>query len=160
VSFRSGREQNGIQGNLSQRTHSGTEDGAMNTGKIRTVLLAAALAAGLAGLAGCAPGGGAPAPTSDATAPAAQGTKGSAAPAITIKNFAYGDPITVSPGATVTVTNRDSADHTVTADQGQAFDAVAKALGGTATFTAPSQPGTYAFHCTYHPNMHGTLIVK
>jgi plastocyanin len=26
--------------------------------------------------------------------------------------------------------------------------------------TAPSQPGEYPFHCSYHPNMHGTLIVK
>ncbi|MEO5316330.1 cupredoxin domain-containing protein [Pseudarthrobacter sp. CC12] len=80
--------------------------------------------------------------------------------AITIKDFAYGNPVTVSPGATVTVTNQDSAAHTVTADQGQAFDAKVKGDGGTATFTAPTQPGTYAFHCTYHPNMHGTLTVK
>jgi len=85
---------------------------------------------------------------------------GSAAAAITIKDFAFGDPITVSPGATVTVTNMDTADHTVTADQGQAFDAKVKGGGGTATFTAPSQPGTYAFHCAYHSSMHGTLTVK
>lgn len=127
----------------------------MNVGKVRTTLILAAL---VTGLAGCAPGGGSPAP--QATASPAQGMTSSAAPAITIKSFAYGDPITVSPGATVKVTNQDSADHTVTADQGQAFDAKVKANGGTATFTAPSQPGTYAFHCTYHPNMHGTLTVK
>ncbi|WP_427174567.1 cupredoxin domain-containing protein [Arthrobacter sp. 92] len=84
----------------------------------------------------------------------------SATTAITIKDFAFGTPITVAPGATVTVTNQDSADHTVTADQGQAFDAKVKGSGGTATFTAPSRPGTYAFHCTHHPNMHGTLTVK
>jgi plastocyanin len=28
------------------------------------------------------------------------------------------------------------------------------------TFTAPTQPGEYAFYCKYHPNMKGTLIVK
>jgi plastocyanin len=82
------------------------------------------------------------------------------AAAITIKDFAYGNPITVSPGVTVTVTNMDTAEHTVTADQGSAFDVEVKESGGTATFTAPSQPGTYAFHCKYHPNMHGTLTVQ
>lgn len=144
----------------------------MNTGKVRTSLFLAAL---LTGVAGCASGGGSPAPTSEAARTAsasmpmessstmpstAQGMPNSVATAITIKDFAFGDPITVSPGAAVTVTNQDSADHTVTADQGQAFDAKVKGSGGTATFTAPSQPGTYAFHCTYHPNMHGKLTVK
>ncbi len=28
------------------------------------------------------------------------------------------------------------------------------------TLTAPTEPGEYAFHCKYHPSMHGTLIVK
>jgi plastocyanin len=146
----------------------------MNIGKVRAAFLMALL---LAGAAGCASGGGStattsvPAPTptasmpmesSPATTSAAPGT-GSAmasAAAITIKDFAYGDPITVSPGATVTVTNMDTAEHTVTADQGSAFDVEVKENGGTATFTAPSQPGTYAYHCTYHPNMHGTLTVQ
>jgi plastocyanin len=31
---------------------------------------------------------------------------------------------------------------------------------GKATFTAPTQPGEYAFYCTYHPSMKGTLIVQ
>ena len=122
----------------------------MKTGKVRTSLFLAAL---LTGVAGCASGGGSPAPTS---APASTPS----ASTITVKSFAFGDPITVSPGSTVTVTNRDTAKHTVTADQGQAFDVEVKSGGGTATFTAPSQPGTYAFHCTYHPTMHGTLTVK
>jgi plastocyanin len=26
--------------------------------------------------------------------------------------------------------------------------------------TAPTEPGEYAFHCKYHPSMHGTLTVK
>lgn len=144
----------------------------MNTGKVRTSLFLAAL---LTGVAGCASGGGSPAPTSAPASTAsagmpmgsssampstAQGMPSSAATSITIKGFAFGDPITVSPGATVTVTNMDTAEHTVTADQGQAFDVEVKGGGGMATFTAPSQPGTYAFHCTYHPNMHGTLTVK
>ena len=32
--------------------------------------------------------------------------------------------------------------------------------GETKTLTVPDQPGTYTFYCTYHSNMHGTLVVK
>jgi plastocyanin len=102
-------------------------------------------------LGGCATGGGGSGVT---TAPGAE------AATITIKDFAYGAPLTVPPGATVTVTNMDAAAHTVTADKGKAFDAKVAGHGGTATLTAPSAPGTYPYHCTYHPDMHGTLTVK
>lgn len=88
------------------------------------------------------------------------GAVSAGAAAITISNYAYQTPASVAPGAVVTVTNMDTVEHTVTADQGAAFDVEVKENGGTATFTAPSQPGTYAFHCKYHPNMHGTLTVK
>jgi plastocyanin len=143
----------------------------MNTGKTTSLFLAALLT----GLAGCASGGGSSVPTPEGPGSASttmpmesspampstdQGMPGAEATAITIKDFDFGDPITVSPGATVTVTNQDTAEHTVTADQDQAFNVEVKASGGKATFTAPSQPGTYAFHCTYHPRMHGKLTVK
>ena len=74
-----------------------------------------------------------------------------------ISGFAYQVPASVSPGATVSVMNMDGEAHTVTADEG-AFDVVV-AGGATSTFTAPTTPGTYAFHCTYHANMHGVLVV-
>lgn len=45
------------------------------------------------------------------------------------------------------------------ADESSAFDAEVKG-GGTDTFTAPTTPGSYAYHCTFHPGMHGTLVVK
>lgn len=117
------------------------------------VLLMMALLVG-----GCGSGGGSPAPSGPGTTTAAAAAAG--APAITIKDFEYGAPLTVAPGAVVTVTNMDSAGHTVTADTGRAFDADVKGSGGTATFTAPTAPGSYPYHCTYHPNMHGTLTVK
>jgi plastocyanin len=117
----------------------------------------------LLGTGGCAGGSGTPASTSAAPPGSVYGggpTAGTAAAAaITIKDFAYGDPLTVTPGASVTVTNMDTAAHTVTADEGTLFDAEVKG-GGTATFTAPTKPGSYAYHCTYHPGMHGTLVVK
>jgi plastocyanin len=114
------------------------------------VLLIAALLLG-----GCAAGGGTTSPAPETGAAGA-----TAAATITIKDFAYGTPLTVPPGATVTVTNMDAAAHTVTADKGSAFDAKVAGHGGTATFTAPSAPGSYPYHCTYHPDMHGTLTVK
>ena len=116
----------------------------------------------LLGAGGCAGGSGLPASTSAPPPDSVYGsgpTAGTAAATITIKGFAYGDPLTVTPGAAVTVTNMDSAAHTVTADAGSAFDVEAKG-GGTATFTAPTNPGSYPYHCTFHPGMHGVLIVK
>jgi plastocyanin len=126
---------------------------AMRT-RAAAVLMAALL------LGGCASGGGGSGTApGNASSPGAAGDTAAAA-AITIQDFAYGAPLTVAPGTTVTVTNMDAAAHTVTADKGKAFDAKVAGHGGTATFTAPSTPGTYPYHCTYHPEMHGTLTVK
>jgi plastocyanin len=82
----------------------------------------------------------------------------STAPAITISGFAFGAPVTVTPGAKVTVRNADSAPHTVTA-AGGAFDTRTIAPGATASFVAPSKPGTYRFACGIHPSMTGSLVV-
>lgn len=78
---------------------------------------------------------------------------------ITIKNYGYTESGPVSPGASVMVKNEDAENHTVTADSGSAFDVTADA-GGSVTFTAPMKPGSYPFHCTFHSEMHGTLVVK
>ncbi|MEO8751010.1 MAG: cupredoxin domain-containing protein, partial [Allobranchiibius sp.] len=83
-----------------------------------------------------------------------------AAAKITIKNFKYEVPTSVKPGATITVTNSDAVDHTVTSDTKGLFDAVIPGSGGTHTITAPTKPGRYPFHCTYHSNMHGVLVVS
>lgn len=106
-------------------------------------------------LAGCSSGSSTP------TAPPAPVPTAPATPATTITatNFDFGAPITVSPGTIVTFVNHDEAQHNVTADADKAFGSptVVKA---TTTFTAPAAPGSYPFHCTFHPTMHGTLIVK
>jgi plastocyanin len=78
---------------------------------------------------------------------------------IMISSFAYRTPATVSPGQTIGIMNMDGEAHTVTADSANAFDVTA-APGTTATFTAPTTPGRYPFHCTFHSNMHGVLVVR
>jgi plastocyanin len=88
-----------------------------------------------------------------------EGTTAVAGPTITISGMSFGDPITVSPGATVAIENKDPAEHSVTSDPKGAFDT--QVDGKTQkTFTAPTKPGEYAFICVYHPSMKGTLIVK
>lgn len=75
---------------------------------------------------------------------------------ISIANFTF-TAGSVAAGSTVTVTNNDSPTHTVTADDGS-WD-ITVPSGKTATFTAPSKPGTYKFHCKIHSSMHGSLTV-
>ena len=104
-------------------------------------------------------GNGGKTPASTPSSSASSNGNSTAGAAITIKNFAFGSPLTVAPGTTVTVTNSDSAPHTVTADNGE-FQTKELSQGQSGTFTAPMQAGTYKFHCAVHPNMHGTLTVQ
>lgn len=66
----------------------------------------------------------------------------------------------VKAGQTITVINNDFASHTVTADDGTSFDTGLIGNGETVTFTAPSTPGQYAYHCIPHPSMKGVLVVE
>ncbi|HME18720.1 MAG TPA: cupredoxin domain-containing protein [Nitrososphaerales archaeon] len=70
------------------------------------------------------------------------------------------DRITVVIGVNNTVvwTNNDSQPHTVTAN-GESFDSGFMAPGATFTYTFTT-PGVYGYHCTYHPWMTGTVVVK
>jgi len=138
--------------------------------KIAADVWAVVAATVLVGLSGCGSSGGGPGSTPATTASSAASsvasvsTPGSTAETsatvvITITNFAYQGPDSVTPGSTVTVKNEDSQAHTVTSDQAGLFDAVVPG-GGNVVFTAPTTAGSYAYHCTYHSNMHGTLIVE
>jgi plastocyanin len=82
-----------------------------------------------------------------------------AGPTLTIADMAFGQPLTVAPGSKINLANKDTMEHSVTSDTAGAFD---QDVDGNeeATMTAPSQPGEYPFHCSYHPNMKGTLVVK
>ena len=104
----------------------------------------------------------APATATTTSAAATTGAATSAGGTITIQGFKFGDPITVAPGATVTVTNKDGAAHNVVSDDAGKFTTTAVKQGESTTFTAPTAPGSYKFSCTFHPNMKGigTLIVQ
>jgi plastocyanin len=102
--------------------------------------------------------------SSDTGAPAASAATGAggttaAAPAggagMTISGFAF-SPASVAAGTEFTITNNDSAAHTVT-DDGGTFD-VAVPAGGTANLTIPAA-GTFAIHCKIHAAMTGTITV-
>lgn len=67
--------------------------------------------------------------------------------------------IQVSPGATVTFTNLDGINHTVTFDNTTITSIDAYATGAK-TVTMPTATGTYAYHCTIHAGMKGTVLVK
>jgi plastocyanin len=101
--------------------------------------------------------------SSTATAAAAAGSSSSTpakAGAITIKNFSFSPgSITVSPGATVTVTNNDQVAHTVTSSSA-GFDTGDISPGQSKTFTAPMKAGKYPYICSIHQYMTGTLIVS
>jgi plastocyanin len=77
---------------------------------------------------------------------------------IVAKDFSL-TSITAAPGAEIEVENEGAKPHTVTADDAS-FDTDRVEPGAKATFTAPSQPGQYSYHCEIHPAMTGTLTVE
>jgi plastocyanin len=98
-------------------------------------------------------------PTTTTTA-ATPTTAGSGGAQVTLQNFAFSPAsVTVKVGDTVTWTNKDSANHTVTADDGTTFASSTLSSGATFSFTF-TKAGTYAYHCSIHTSMTGTITVK
>ena len=113
----------------------------------------------LLAVAGC--GGGAEKrtttkPTASSPAPPApsEGTS------VTIQDFKYAPPsISTTVGARLTFSNADNAEHTATADVRSAFDTGAITHGRAKAITV-AKAGTFAYHCDFHPFMHGTVVVR
>jgi plastocyanin len=80
-------------------------------------------------------------------------------PQLTVENFNFTPAdITVAAGTTLTWTNNDDVEHTVTASDNR-FGSKALETGGTYSFTFP-QPGTYTYFCSIHPFMTGRVTVQ
>ncbi|WP_186759230.1 hypothetical protein [Arthrobacter alpinus] len=77
---------------------------------------------------------------------------------IHIQDGKFIDPKPLVAGTTVTVMNMDATAVTVTSDDSTSF-MVSVSAGGTATFPAPKETGSYPFH-SGTGSMHGVLTVQ
>ena len=95
----------------------------------------------------------------DETSPAAPKAKPAASTGVTIKDFDFGPAtVTVNVGDTVTWTNQGPTGHSATANDG-AFDTGILDAGQSASHTFDTA-GTFAYICTPHPFMKGTVVVQ
>jgi plastocyanin len=76
---------------------------------------------------------------------------------VVIQNFSFAPSLTtINVGESITWHNLDAFNHTATSDTG-AFDTAIPAAGNK---TIPfSVAGSYAYHCSIHPTMKGTVVV-
>lgn len=102
-----------------------------------------------------------PMPTEDETVPT--GEKQTAVVEVVMQGNAFQpDQITLPAGTTVTWINADAVEHTVTAgSRGSAIGMFDETVPPGETFSFSfEETGTYAYHCTIHPGMDGTVIVE
>jgi amicyanin len=79
--------------------------------------------------------------------------------AIGIDNFTFNPQnLTVKAGTTVTWTNKDDIPHAIAAVNKE-FKSKALDTGDAYSFTFTT-PGTYAYFCSLHPHMTGTIVVE
>jgi plastocyanin len=90
------------------------------------------------------------------------GSSGGSTGALSISGFTFQPtPDTIAGGVSLTWTNLDGVTHTVTTDTGvtPAFDSGAMGPGTSYSLTL-TLPGTYAYHCSIHTGMKGTIVVQ
>jgi len=69
------------------------------------------------------------------------------------------NPVTVKVGSQVNWKNDDNIDHTATSDTGMFNNFVDRMSAHGAPVTM-NTTGTFAYHCTIHPNMKATIVVQ
>ncbi|MEP7003110.1 MAG: plastocyanin/azurin family copper-binding protein [Chloroflexota bacterium] len=89
-----------------------------------------------------------------------QGTAFGAARTVNISGFAFVPPtILVAQGDTITWHNSDSPTHTATSNTG-VFDTGPIGAGANSTTVTFAVAGTFAYHCSIHATMTGTVTVQ
>jgi plastocyanin len=121
---------------------------------MRSRFVIVGLALGAASLLPLASGGDDDGGSDDAATTTAAQAPSTSDPTIVISGFAF--KVNAASTGTITVRNDDTADHTVTADDGSF--SVNVPAGETATFDVGTA-GSFEFHCNFHPTMKGTLVV-
>lgn len=107
---------------------------------------------------------------SNSNTPPPANSSGSSSTTVTNQNAAAGtinirdmmftpSQITVPKGGTVTWTNNDTTTHTVVADLGNGPNSGDIAPGQTYSYTF-TKSGSVQYHCSIHPSMRGTIVVK
>jgi plastocyanin len=102
----------------------------------------------------------------EGAAPDDGGAPAAATAEVVVATFAFEpDPLEVEAGTTITFTNEDATDHTVTAGTREApapdvFDGVLAEQGSTFELTL-DEPGTYDYFCQIHdgPGMTARIVV-
>jgi plastocyanin len=85
-------------------------------------------------------------------------TAAASSTSVTMKNFAFNPASSsIHVGDTITWSNQDAAPHTATASDGS-FNTGQINQGKSASHTF-TKAGTFAYICSIHPNMHGTVVV-
>jgi plastocyanin len=79
---------------------------------------------------------------------------------VSLHNLAFSPrSIQVSPGATVDFTNNDGIAHNITFSSAT-INGAADFQTGSRSVVMPTAAGSYAYHCTIHPGMAGTVLVQ
>ncbi|MBI2669115.1 cupredoxin domain-containing protein [Candidatus Woesearchaeota archaeon] len=104
----------------------------------------------------------APAKTEKVTATTVPATAPATASAqihqVVIENFKFSPAdLEIKAGDTVEWVNKDGVAHTVTLGNGEFDEKVSVGATVTHTFT---DAGNYAYHCSFHPNMRGSIAVS
>ncbi len=78
---------------------------------------------------------------------------------VSIKGFKFQqNTVEINAGDTIEWVNEDSAPHTVTFEDTNILDEKLSSKGKVShTFT---EKGTFEYHCSFHPNMKGIVVVK